>query len=194
VKIGAVVLAAGGSSRFGEPKQLLIYEGETLVRHAARAATACAPVVVVVGREREQIAAELKDLPVMIVPNESWERGLGGSLRCGLAALPDCDALVTMTCDQPKVDDCVLDRLISAYKATGKPIVACSYAETLGVPALFARRIFEELRLLSDDQGAKSIILRHRAEVEAIDFPEGAIDIDTPADYARAQRGSRRDG
>jgi molybdenum cofactor cytidylyltransferase len=62
------------------------------------------------------------------------------------------------------------------------------------VPALFARRIFEELRLLSDDQGAKSIILRHRAEVEAIDFPEGAIDIDTPADYARAQRGRRRDG
>ena len=78
MKVGAIVLAAGGSQRFGGPKQLLVYEGDTLVRRAARAALAVrGPVVVVVGREREMIAHELRGLPVTVVPNDNWERGIG---------------------------------------------------------------------------------------------------------------------
>ena len=87
MKVGAVVLAAGGSSRFGQPKQLLVCAGETLVRRAARAAlTARGPVVVVVGRDGKEMAEELVGLPVTVVPNDNWERGIGSSLRCGMEA------------------------------------------------------------------------------------------------------------
>jgi molybdenum cofactor cytidylyltransferase len=186
VKIGAVVLAAGGSQRFGRPKQLLIYDGEKLVRRAARAALAVrGPVVVVAGREQEMIALELLGLPVTVVPNESWERGIGSSVHCGLEALPECDSAVIVACDQPRVDGSVIQQLIAERAKSGKPIVASAYAGTLGVPALFGQEIFAELRSLPDDQGAKLIILRHRDEVATVDFPAGALDIDTPEDYER---------
>lgn len=199
MKIGAIVLAAGGSSRFAvgspsarRPKQLLTYEGMTFVRRAARAALgARGPVVIVVGREQEEIAHELLGLPVTIVPNDRWERGLGGSLRCGLAALLPCDAIVILVCDQPRVDEAVIRRLIAEHERTGDAIVACAYAGTLGVPALFGRGLFKELRALPDEQGAKSIILRHRDRVATIDFPAGAFDIDTPDDYRRLERASQ---
>ena len=186
MKVGAVVLAAGGSQRFGRPKQLLLYDGQTLVRRAARGALAVrGPVVVVAGREQEMIGLDLLGLPVTVVPNDDWERGIGSSVRCGLEALPECDAAVIVACDQPRVDGSVIQQLIAEHAKSGKPIVAAAYAGTLGVPALFARRRFDELRSLPDAQGAKSIILRHRDEVATVDFPAGALDIDTPEDYER---------
>jgi molybdenum cofactor cytidylyltransferase len=186
VKIGAIVLAAGGSQRFGRPKQLLLYDRQTLVRRAAHAALAVrGPIVVVAGREQEAIALELLGLPVTVVPNDHWELGIGSSLRCGLEALPECEAVVIVTCDQPRVDGSVVERLIAEQAESGKPIAASAYGRTLGVPALFGREVFAELRSLPDREGAKSIILRHRDEVALIDFPAGALDIDTPEDYAR---------
>jgi molybdenum cofactor cytidylyltransferase len=184
VKVGAVVLAAGGSSRFGQPKQLLVCAGETLVRRAARAAlTARGPVVVVVGRDGKEIAEELLGLPVTVVPNDNWERGIGSSLRCGIEALPECDAVVILTCDQPRVDGAAIQRLIQMHEKTRNLIVASAYAGTIGVPALFAGGIFDELRRLPDDQGAKPIIAAQPERVATIDFPEGAIDIDNAKDW-----------
>ena len=186
MKVGVIVLAAGRSQRFGRPKQLLLYDGQTLVRRAARAALAVrGRVVVVAGREQEMIGLELLGLPVTVVPNDDWERGIGSSVRCGLEALPECDAAVIVACDQPRVDGSVIQQLIAEHAKSGKPIVASAYAGTLGVPALFGQEIFAELRSLPDGQGAKSIILRHRDEVATVDFPAGALDIDTPEDYER---------
>ena len=186
MKVAAVVLAAGGSSRFGQPKQLLVCEGETLVRRAARAALeARGPVVVVVGRDGKQIAEELLGLPVTVVPNDNWERGIGSSLRCGMEALPECDAVLILTCDQPGVDGAVIQRLIQTQSKIGRPIVASAYAGTIGVPAFFARSIFDELRRLQDNQGARLIIAAQPARVATIDFPEGAIDIDSPEDWGK---------
>ncbi len=187
MKIGAIVLAAGGSRRLGQPKQLLSYKGKTFVRQAVDAAAKaeCSPVIVVTGRDHESIASELKGEPVEMVPNELWERGIGSSIRTGMALLVDADAVVILTCDQPFVDPSLIARLIAAWKQTGKRIVACTYANTTGIPALFSSEIFPKLLTLPDAQGAKHLIQSDVTDLWRVEFPMGEIDIDTPADYER---------
>ncbi|MGI8437034.1 MAG: nucleotidyltransferase family protein [Chthoniobacterales bacterium] len=187
-KVGAVILAAGGSRRLRRPKQLLVWHGETLLRRAVRAAHegGCARIAVVTGAIEEPIAAELESGPaVALVHNPEWERGLGSSVRRGVRHLRETDALVLLACDQPFVSGAIVSALISQWDASGHPIVASRYADTLGVPALFDRSCFADLLRLPDDEGAKSIIRSSTDPVGKVDFPEGAIDIDTPADYAQ---------
>jgi molybdenum cofactor cytidylyltransferase len=185
VRIGAVVLAAGGSGRLGQPKQLLQFGGQSLVRRAVAAALGadCAPVAVVLGAEAERLKRELVDLEIVFVPNEDWPRGIGSSIRRGVAALRDCNAIAILACDQPHVDQNVLKNLIRTQPETQKPIVACAYSATLGIPALFVRDYFDRLLSLADEEGAKALIKAQPHDVASVDFPRGAIDIDTPADY-----------
>ena len=189
--VGAIILAAGGSSRFGQAKQLLSFQGESLVRRAVRGAieAGCACVNVVVGDARDRIETELRETPAVIVENPEWQRGLGTSIHCGLRHLlssqPELDAVVLLACDQPFVDASVITSLLAQQDNTRKPIVACSYANTLGIPALFDRACFESLLALPDDSGAKALIESRSADVAQIEFEKGAIDIDTPADFER---------
>jgi len=189
--VGAIILAAGGSSRFGQAKQLLSFQGESLVRRAVRTAieAGCACVTVVVGDARDRIETELRETPAVIVENPEWQRGLGTSIRCGLRHLlssrPEIDAVVLLACDQPFADASVITSLIAQRENSHKPIVACSYANTLGIPALFDRACFQSLLALPDDSGAKTLIESRSADVAQIEFEKGAIDIDTPADFER---------
>jgi molybdenum cofactor cytidylyltransferase len=184
-----IILAAGGSSRLGQPKQLLLYQGRTLIRHACDTALAsqCRPVVVVVGAYGERVRREIAELPITIVNNSAWADGLGSSLRVGMGALQDnsepIDAAIVMLCDQPLVTPELLDGLAQTYLATNAPIVAAEYAGTRGVPALFSRALWPELLALDNAGGAKSVIVRHAAEVAGFPFPEAATDIDTPDSY-----------
>jgi molybdenum cofactor cytidylyltransferase len=195
-KIGAVILAAGGSSRFGEPKQLMRFRGESLVRRITDAAceAGCSPVVPVIGSDHEKFHRELEHGGVVTVQNLQWQRGIGSSIRCGIQSLinssPEVEATVLLVCDQPAVDVVVIERLIALHETSGKSIVASSYADTLGVPALFTRSIFQELLSLGDNTGAKSIILRSRERVASLSFPEGQIDIDTREDWEKLDRGA----
>ena len=200
--IGAVVLAAGGSSRFAEPKQLLELRGETLVHRAVRAAAeaGCDPVIVVVGETGAAIRSEIdiRDSRISsssalgnrtratVVENAEWKRGLGTSIRRGVEEIaPSVDAVVLLTCDQVFVDRGVIAQLISTQQRTGKPIVASSYAKTLGVPALFGRSCFQALLALPDDSGAKKLIEEQADDIASIAFEDGAIDIDTAEDFER---------
>lgn len=191
--VGAVILAAGGSTRFGQPKQLLMFRGETLVRRAVVAATeaGCAPVVVVVGESMSAIQAELRETPAIVIENPEWQRGLGASVRRGtgylLETAPAIDALVLMVCDQPLVEANTLAALMAEQERTRKPIVASSYANTLGVPAVFDRSCFEALGALPDESGAKALIAARPGDVASVPFEAGARDIDTPADFQRLQ-------
>jgi molybdenum cofactor cytidylyltransferase len=97
----------------------------------------------------------------------------------------DVDAVLLLVCDQPFVDARVIKELIALREKTGKPIVASSYGETLGVPALFGHCCFHELLAIDDTSGAKAVILRNRERVIEVRFPEGKIDIDTAEDYKR---------
>lgn len=193
-KVGAVILAAGGSFRFGRPKQLLSFRDKTLVRTTIDAAceAGCSPIVVVIGSDWEKIHAELAHANVIEVQNKNWQRGIGSSIRGGVEALtdhaPDIEAVLLLVCDQPAVDARLIERLIATHEATRKDIVASGYANTLGVPALFARSLFKELLSISDEAGAKSIILQNPERVAELAFPEGAIDIDTCEDWEKLDR------
>jgi len=196
MRVGAVVLAAGGSIRFGKPKQLAIFQGEPLVRRIVTAAkdAGCAPVVVVAGAI--QITPELAGLPISIAVHRRWSNGLGSSIAVGLKhaleIVANLDAAILLTCDQPFVNAAILRQLIQLHLEDGKSIVASAYAETLGIPALFGRSCFADLLQLRGDMGAKGIILARRNDVTPFDFPAAAIDIDTTADYEKLRDGEDR--
>jgi molybdenum cofactor cytidylyltransferase len=190
----AVLLAAGGSERMGSPKQLLPFEGTSLVRRAALAAlgSTCDGVVAVVGAHAEAVERELAGLALDVVRNPDWPEGIGASIRCGveaaLAREPALDALLLLLADQPGVSAALLDRLLAERRERGRELVACAYAETLGTPALFARPHLPALRALAGDRGAKAILLEHADRVGRVPFPEGAVDVDTPPDYEELGR------
>jgi molybdenum cofactor cytidylyltransferase len=174
----------------GEPKQLLQLAGRSLLRGAALTAlsSSCKPVIVVLGAHVDQLRRELVDLDVLVEANSVWMNGIGTSVRCGIEAVRRqraVDSAVLMLCDQALVTPQLIDELIAAHRRTGAPIVACEYAETVGVPALFSRALFDELAALGGDTGAKQVIARHVDEVVRVPFPAAAFDVDTPEDLAR---------
>ncbi|NOK10675.1 nucleotidyltransferase family protein [Corallococcus exercitus] len=191
--VAVVVLAAGGSSRLGQPKQLLRHEGTSLVRRAARSALDASPVVVVVlGARRDDVASELDGLTVRCVDNADWALGQGSSLHAGLRALPpDVDGAVLMLCDQLRVDAAHLRSIISTFERTHAPIVASAYAGTRGVPALFSRALFPELEALPPTDGARGLIARDPSRVVEVPLPGGEEDVDTAEDALRLTRPGR---
>jgi molybdenum cofactor cytidylyltransferase len=185
-KIGAVILAAGRSSRMGSNKLLAQIGGKSLVRRAVEAALASAaePVVVVTGNEADAVAAEVSDLPVAIVKNPEFSKGLSASLRCGVSALPDdCDGAVVLLADMPDVGAGLIDRLIAAFDpAEDRAICVARRGGHRGNPVLWARRFFPEILALEGDVGAKALLAHYgelAVEVEAGDDAP-LTDLDTP--------------
>jgi molybdenum cofactor cytidylyltransferase len=188
-RVGAVILAAGGSSRFGRPKQLVKFRGRTLIEEIVAAAkeAECHPIIVVTGSDSEKIAATIGDQSVVTVENRQWQQGIGSSIRAGVRHLtdlaPTTEALVVLLCDQPFVTGEIVHQLVARWRATLQPIVASKYSGTLGTPALFDRSCFGELLDLDNAHGAKPIIFSKPDRVAELPFAEGAIDVDTPSDY-----------
>ena len=195
--IPVIVLAAGGSTRTKSPKQLFRFEEKTLLRRAVETAldSRCAPVHVVLGAEAERFAQELTGLPVHVTVNRDWEEGIGSSIRNGLRAATvrdsDMKAAVFMTVDQPFVTPEILDGLVETFLVSDPPVVACAYDGTVGTPALFDVSLFETLRELEGDAGAKLIILQEGDEAVTIDAPDVGIDIDTEDDLHRLQQSNQ---
>lgn len=189
--VGAVILAAGASSRMGRPKQILRYRDDTLLRHAARAAlgAGCWPVIAVTGAHAELSRGELAGLDVREAFNPQWESGMASSIRAGLEGVlrahAEVPAVVFLLCDQPLVTAGVVAALIEAHRATGSSLVASAYGGSFGVPALFSSSLFGELARLEGRAGAKQVIEKHLAETQVVPFAGGEIDIDTPDDLAR---------
>ncbi|HMQ30137.1 MAG TPA: nucleotidyltransferase family protein [Chloroflexaceae bacterium] len=191
--IYGVLLAAGRSARMGQPKQLLTWRGRPLVRHAAETALASrlAGLVVVLGAEAPAVRAALAGMggPVQTVECADYSAGQAASLRCGLAALPgSARAAVVLLVDQPLVGPELLDRLIDAFEADPAALaVVPRYQGRRGNPALLAAGLFDELRELAGDTGARALLERHAGRVRWLDWPDPAVllDADTPEAYAR---------
>ena len=194
MKTGVIILAAGGSSRMGTPKQLLRYRGQSLIRRAAETALESIydRVVVVIGNEAEAIKTELDGVAVSVVENRDWRNGMSTSIRAGMEDLlqDDPDAVVLMLCDQPFVTAEILNDLVFTHFKTTEPIVASTYDGILGVPAFFTREFFDELCSLTADEGARRVILKHQQSVATVAFPEGAFDVDTPDEYELIRKSS----
>jgi molybdenum cofactor cytidylyltransferase len=189
--IAALLLAGGASSRMGQPKQLLPYQGRTLLRHTTETALSagCAPVVLVTGAEHAALMAEVSDLPVIVAHNADWPAGMGTSIGAGIEVLlkdeqhPASEAVLILLADQPLVTPAQLSRLIATWQTSGQPAAAAAYAGGVGVPALFERSLWPRLLTLPPASGAKPLLSSLGSQVAALLFPSAAIDVDTPAQY-----------
>ena len=189
LNIGTIILAAGASTRMGgEPKQLLTYKGQSLMRRITDTALAlqAGPVVVVLGANRERIVPELAGLPITVVDNAAWQTGMASSLKTGLAALylthKNIDAVLVLLTDQPLVSVGLLQHMLEIRRDEQKGIVACRYDDQLGVPVLFDRKYINEMLQLEGDKGAKWVIIRYRHDCAEVLFEAGAIDLDSKRD------------
>lgn len=182
------VLAAGGSTRLGTPKQLLHVQGEPLVRRAVQAAcgTTCDHVAVVLGAHADAVSSALGSSRAVQLSNAAWSSGgMASSMHVAVrwAAVLHAEALLLCVCDQPHLTTAHLARLIAAY-TTERRNIASRYRDTLGVPALITKQHFDRLLAIEGDRGAAPL-LRSGIDVGVVDWSEGAIDLDTAGDVAR---------
>ena len=191
-KIGLIILAAGASRRMnGKQKQLLEIKGKTLLRKAFETAadSVCRPIAVVLGANADKLKREIEDFDAQVVINEDWETGLSSSIEIGIKHLikqnSELSAILIMLCDQPLITTKIINELAEIYEKSGKPIVACKYEETIGVPAIFSREIFGELCEIKGDKGARNLIEKYAEKLETIEVPEAAFDIDTTQDFEK---------
>jgi molybdenum cofactor cytidylyltransferase len=187
----AIVLAAGASRRLGTAKQLLRYEGESLLSRAVRLAFEAGfdPVYVILGASSVESAGEIVDTRARSIYNLDWQTGMGSSLRCGveqmLALEPIPESIAVLVCDQPLLSAAYLSRLLQEHVSARTKVTCSQYGPVYGVPAIFSSQIFSNLTAVQGDRGARAIIEAYANDRMVLDFPEGAFDIDTPDDVAR---------
>ena len=186
-----VVLAAGASRRYGSPKQLARYRGETLVAQSVRLAheAGAETVCVVLGYRADPIYRALQESGAIpagtsTVRNPRWRDGMGRSLACGVRAL-DRSSRAVLVClaDQPLLRAEDLAALALAWRASPGSIVASRYAGRLGVPAIFPRSQFAALKALSGDRGAQALLASSN-DVLGVPIPLAATDVDDPRDLS----------
>jgi molybdenum cofactor cytidylyltransferase len=185
---GIVILAAGKSSRLGRRKQELVYQGKTLLQRVADEAVKAHldPIIMVTGAYAEDDSQNLNCPEIQFVNNPYWEQGIASSIVTGMNKIIESGELrnvMIAVCDQPFISALLFQQLIGERIRTGKQIVACAYADTIGTPVLFSQNYFRCLLQLKGDEGAKKLLRSNRGDVAIVQFPKGEIDIDTLQDY-----------
>lgn len=185
MEIGVIIVAAGSSSRLGQPKQLVMHKGKSLLQHTIDEAKKVDPaeLIVVVGARREEMDEHIRETKV--VYNEHWAQGMGSSIAKGVKSLMgSIDAILILQCDQPSLNSEHLHKLLDEARNNNE-IVISEYKNGSGPPCCFSKKYFSELEGLAAEFGARSIVKRYIAEVVKIPFEDGEFDIDTPADLMK---------
>jgi len=190
LNIGIILLAAGSAERMKQNKLLCSVRGRTLLENvvfAAEKSKSTSTILVTGAYSSENLNAVWK-YKIENVTNTNWKNGIGTSIKSGLnKALqksPKIDAVIISVCDQPFLTNKIFDGLITTYHETGKKIIACSYAQSIGVPVLYDKSLFIDLLKIPDHQGAKKHLITDTNEkiITTFPFPKGEIDIDTLED------------
>jgi len=183
-----IILAAGESSRMKEPKQLLPFKEKTFVTHTIDEATKSRmQTILVLGANELSIKKQLQNVSAPIVYNQNWQEGISSSIKAGLNSALEknnqIESCIFCVCDQPYISADIFLQLTDKKHTSGKKIIACSYAETIGTPVLFDKKYFNALMNLQSDEGAKKLLSLYKDDVDFIPFEKGEFDIDTEADY-----------
>jgi molybdenum cofactor cytidylyltransferase len=182
-----LVLAAGASTRLGQPKQLVQIGGRPALHIALSNAVAVAgnAVTVVIGANASDLTYLVAHSPASSIVNRHWEEGIASSLRCGLGVVPaSADAVMIVLGDQVCVTSDDLKRLLAAWNRQENDIAAATYDRPVGVPAIFPRWCFSDLAALRGDEGARKILQRNPDRVVRVPMPNAGFDLDTPEDLA----------
>ena len=191
VKSMAVILAAGSSTRMGQSKQLLKIKGESLIRRIIKTVidSGFDQVLVVLGSDQQTHHQEIADLPIQIIVNQNWKKGMGSSIKSGVQFVndhfPSCQSILFTVCDQPLLTSDHLKKLITALQTGENAIAASFYSGSPGIPVLFGQSTFKELLDINSGHGAKKVIHAHSKSTYLIEFPQGAMDLDTPGDWEK---------
>ncbi|GCF10102.1 nucleotidyltransferase family protein [Dictyobacter arantiisoli] len=194
----AIILAAGKSSRMNheQHKLLLPLGGRPILAHTLDAVqcSQATPILLVLGHQAEQIENAIRDSlqkETMLLHNPTYQQGMSTSLCLALQILiprPTIDSAIILLGDQPFMSPALIDELIKTRHKTGQSIIAASYHGKRGNPVLFGRELWEELGMISGDEGGKSVIARHKQELVTIETDEIMInhDVDTWDAYQQA--------
>ena len=188
-----IILAAGGSRRLGQPKQLLEILGEPLLRRVVRMAADAHPdhLIVVLGSSACDCVQAIKDCGADIVVNPFWESGLAGSIRIGVERAEEehADSVLVLLADQPWLNSAVIRQFYDRMDGRSDLLIAARYDGILGAPMMFGMDWFPKLKNLEGDQGARSLVAEEAHRAEIIDWSDGAVDLDTPEDLAGLMQG-----
>jgi CTP:molybdopterin cytidylyltransferase MocA len=179
--VAGLVLAAGAGRRYGMPKALVRHQGRLFVERAVQVleAAGCVPVLAVLGAAADQVRAELPGLNA--VDNPDWASGMGSSLRVGLDALPDAEAVVVLPVDTPGVTAAAVRRIVEY--AAPEALLRAGYHGEPGHPVLIGREHWAGVReLATGDAGAREYLRLHRPRIVACEDISDGRDVDRPAD------------
>lgn len=185
--IAGIILAAGESTRYGQPKQLLDWHGQPFVRAVANTAleAGLSPVIVVTGANAEQIKNAVHDLHVNVVQNMEWKSGQGSSIRTGVKAIRNAGGAIFLLTDQPQITTSILRALVEKHAEGLYPVVAPLVMDQRANPVLFDRSTFGDLMSIEGDMGGRAIFHKHRVEYLPWHDDRLLLDVDTPEMYQR---------
>jgi molybdenum cofactor cytidylyltransferase len=187
--IAGIVLAAGGSTRYGQIKQLLDWHGVPFVRAVTQKAqdAGLSPVVVVTGANGDEIESAVNGLDVIVARNAEWKSGQGGSIRTGITAVDKMGVggSIFLLVDQPQVTTSVIRALVEKHAEELYSIVAPMVLDQRANPVLFDRSTFPDLLSIDGDSGGRAIFHKHRVEYMPWHDDRLLLDVDTPEMYQR---------
>lgn len=196
-KLGIVIIAAGNSSRLGQPKQLVPFRGKTLLQRCIDLAeNITTQITCVLGYQADSFKNSVESTKTKFIINKNWHQGMGTSISIGVDSYKQLDGLMVILCDQYLIDLADLRKLVSQWKKEPSKIIASQYFDIKkeqfieGAPAVFPSKYFDQLLALKE-KGARDLIKNNSADVVKILLKNAAIDLDTKSDLLNLQIGDK---